>query len=270
MSGPRRAQWPVDAQGRPPHVRVCPGEVAAAVLLPGDPARVDLIASMLDGAQLMSDTREYRVVNGSYRGVAVTVCSSGIGGPSAEIAMVELAALGARRIIRVGGTAALVPQIALGAVIVNHAMVRAGGTSLAYAPLGYPAAADPEVVAALVRAARQLQVPHFVGVGLSSASYYLGQGRPVEGRELLAGEQLGPWAARGVINVEMEGETVLTLGSVLGIAAGMVLAVHANRATDAWLDAYEPAQAQVARVALESLRLLAAKEVSAGLDGCGP
>ncbi len=269
MSRERRAAWPTDPQGRPPHVRVRPGEVAPSVLLPGDPARVDLIASMLEGARLVSDTREYRVVNGEYRGVKVTVCSSGIGGPSAEIAMVELGALGARRIIRVGGTAALVPSIPLGAVIVNHAMVRAGGTSLAYAPLGYPAAADPAVVAALLQAARGAEVPHFTGVGLSTASYYLGQGRTVPGKELPPGEDLEAWVRRGVINVEMEGETVLTLGGVLGIAAGVVLAVHANRATDAWLEAYESAQARVARVALESLVILAEKGVKGGSDGSG-
>lgn len=104
--------------GRPPHLPCGPGDVAADVLVPGDPDRVALLRDMLEDVQDFGRKREFALITGRYQGYPLSICSSGIGGPSTEIALVELAHLGAKRVVRIGGMSALVPQIVTGSYLV--------------------------------------------------------------------------------------------------------------------------------------------------------
>ena len=148
------------------HIQVAPGEVGEIVILPGDPKRV-----------LIADNREYITYTGTVAGKKVSVTSTGIGGPSAAIALEALVRCGAHTFIRVGTCGGMQTNVKSGDVIVATAAVRMDGTSREYAPIEYPAAADFEVTTALVRAAKTLDVPYHVGVVQCKDAFY-GQHEP--------------------------------------------------------------------------------------------
>lgn len=113
---------------------------------------------------------------GTYKGVRITATSTGIGCPSAAIAVEELARCGVRAFIRVGSTAALQAHVAVGDLVINTGTYRNDGTSLAYAPLGYPAVPDMELTAALHEVAQETAhtdgVRVHVGINVSDDAFY--------------------------------------------------------------------------------------------------
>ncbi|WP_405614729.1 nucleoside phosphorylase [Streptomyces sp. NBC_01508] len=246
-------------RGAPPHLPA--GAAAEALppvcLLPGDPDRVDLAAEVLDDFRVLGQNREFRIGTGrAPGGRRIAVCSTGIGGPSTEIAVVELARLGVRTVLRTGGMGALTDRIAPGAVCAATRAVPGSGAASHY-PAG-PAgpAAHPAVLTALRRAARDLDVP-LTEISVATVdSYYLGQGRPLPGHEEHAAARMAVLRELGVDGVEMETETVLAVAGALGVRAGAVLVAHANRATDDWLEDYRPAQLAMLRVAVQAAALL--------------
>ena len=159
------------------HIQVAPGEVGEIVILPGDPKRCAKIAKYFDDPVLIADNREYITYTGTVAGKKVSVTSTGIGGPSAAIALEELVRCGAHTFIRVGTCGGMQTNVKSGDVIVATAAVRMDGTSREYAPIEYPAAADFEVTTVLVRAAKTLDVPYHVGVVQCKDAFY-GQHEP--------------------------------------------------------------------------------------------
>lgn len=263
----RSASVPVSETGRQYHIAAGPGDVARYILLPGDPARAELIASLWDEARLVARHREFTTYTGRYRGVPISVTSTGIGSPSAAIAVEELLRIGADTFIRVGTMGAIQSRLRPGTLVLGLAAVRMEGTSRQYAPPGYPAHASPEVVMALIEAAETLGVPYEVGVVASTDSFYVGQGRPgYRG-------YMPPWAAQiipmlreaGVLGFEMEAAAIFTLASIYGARAGCVCSVVANRSTDEFVvDAGVP---EAARVASEAVRVLAEWDEAARREG---
>ncbi|MFC9749792.1 nucleoside phosphorylase [Streptomyces niveus] len=246
-------------RGAPPHLPA--GAAAEALppvcLLPGDPARVDLTAEVLDDFRILGQNREFRVgVGRAPGGPRIAVCSTGIGGPSTEIAVVELARLGVRTVLRTGGMGALTGRIPPGTVCAATGAVPGSGAASHYpAGLAGPAA-HPAVLTALRRAALDLDVPLTEITVATVDSYYLGQGRPLPGHEERAAARMDVLRGLGVDGVEMETETVLAVAGALGVRAGAVLVAHANRATDDWLEDYRPAQLAMLRVAVSAAELL--------------
>lgn len=226
------------------------------VLTPGDPDRVSLMASQWDEASDIPFGRGYRVATGTYRDARIGAFASGIGGPSLEVTLVQIAEFGADTIIRVGTTGALREDIRPGDLVIDEAAVRLDGTSQLYARPEFPAAAAYDVTAALVEAAERLGVRYHVGVGATSASFYTGQGRPSFGGYLPAfAETLIPeLQAAGVLNLEMEAATLFTLARIFGLRSGAVCAVVANRVTGEWNEAGIP---EACRVAAEAVAILA-------------
>ncbi len=229
-----RAMEPIDETGRYYHVRCTREEMAACVLLPGDPGRVARISQHWDEAREVASYRHYTVHTGRIGGIPVTAVSTGTGNPSMAMVVEEVARLGATVLIRVGTCGAIQPGIALGDLVITTGAVRLDGASRTYVRPEYPAVASYEVVLALVWAAESLGVPYHLGVTASTDSWYLGQGRPGVGgyfpshaRSLLADLQ----AAR-VLNLEMDTSALLTLASLYGLRAGAVCAVYANRVDD--------------------------------------
>lgn len=245
--------------GKAPHLRVGTEAAARFALLPGDPDRVNEIGTLLDDFTILASNREFRTGRGRYRGIDLLVTSTGIGGPSTEIAVAELLGLGVGTLIRVGGCGAIQPQIAPGDYIIPTASVRLGGASVQYARPEYPAAAHHEVILALIQAAAQAGRRPHVGVGATTATYYEGQQRTALPERPLhrSTDLLAELQALGVLNLEMEAETLFTLASIYGVRSGAILAVHGNRATDAWMTEFAPALLGACRMALESVRLLA-------------
>ncbi|MGN0601498.1 MAG: nucleoside phosphorylase, partial [Oscillospiraceae bacterium] len=135
------------------HIQTLPEEVGKYVILPGDPGRVPKIASLLDNAVQVAHNREYNVYTGTLDGEKVTVCSTGIGGPSAAIAVEELTKCGADTFIRIGTSGGIDLKVSGGDLIIASSAIRAEGTTAEYLPEGYPAVADFSVINALKTAA---------------------------------------------------------------------------------------------------------------------
>ena len=121
------------------HIQVAPGEVGKYVILPGDPKRCKKIAEHLDDAKLVADSREFVTYTGTLNGVKVSVTSTGIGGPSAAIALEELVKAGADTFIRVGTSGGIDLSVKSGDLVIATGAVRMEGTSKEYAPIEYPA-----------------------------------------------------------------------------------------------------------------------------------
>jgi uridine phosphorylase len=200
-----------------PHIMCGVGDVARYVLLPGDPARVERIAGFLDEAREVASYRGYVTYTGRAGGVDISACSTGIGCPSAAIAMEELMRIGADTFIRVGTTGALVPGLDSGDIVVATGAVRCEGTSRTYVPLEYPAVASYEVVNALLRAANELGVKVHPGIILSSDAFYGGNE-----------EVMRRFGEANVLAIEMESSLMFTLASVRGTRAGSICTVDGN------------------------------------------
>ncbi len=239
--------------GKMPHLKVKKGQIAPIVLLPGDPGRVEFFKDLCDDFEILSRNREYVIGTGTYKGVPISVCSTGIGAASTEIAIIELIQLGAKALIRVGGTGAIQEHIKPGEMIITTGSMRLGGSSQYYAPVEYPAVASFEVVNALVEASKDKGVKYHTGIGASVGSYYAGQARESAGKSFYDENRIEELRDMNIINIEMEAETIITLANVFGVFSGVICAVHGNRATDEWIHEFSPYQIQMLEIALESV-----------------
>ena len=228
------AHEPKDEAGRPYHIRLAKSDVGRVALLPGDPGRVPLVAERLQGAKPLGSNREFVAYGGKAGSERVLVMSTGIGGPSAAIAVEELARLGVEVMIRVGTCGSIQRAVKVGSLVVADAAVRMDGTTPQYIAPGYPAAATPGVTVALAEAAATLGKKAAVGITASTDSFYAGQGRQSFGgyapRE--SAHLVDDLAAARVLCFEMEASTIFTLGRLFGLKTGAVLAVVGNRITD--------------------------------------
>ncbi|MFC7045536.1 nucleoside phosphorylase [Halobacteriaceae archaeon GCM10025711] len=250
------------------HVAVGPGDVADTVLLPGNPERVDKITAFWDDAEEVAHHREYRTATGTYDGVPISVTSTGIGSPSASIAVEELARVGADTFIRVGSCGAIQPEMDVGDLVITSGAVRQEGTSKEYVREDYPAVADYEVVSALVAAAEELGYDYHVGLTMSADSFYAGQGRPgFEGFTAAGSEELvQELQDANVKNIEMEASAILTLANVYGLRGGTVASVYANRVTGEFRTEGESRAAETASLAVKLLARMNEIKDEAGVD----
>ena len=154
------------------HIQVGKGDVGRYVILPGDPKRCKKIARYFDDARLIADSREYTTYTGYLDGVKVSVTSTGIGGPSASIAMEELVMSGADTFIRIGTCGGMQLNVKSGDVVIASGAIRMEGTSREYAPIEFPAVADIRVTNALMQAADELEQKYHIGVVQSKDSFY--------------------------------------------------------------------------------------------------
>ncbi|KXF81723.1 uridine phosphorylase [Enterovibrio coralii] len=207
-------------------------EGAKLAIIPGDPARVEKIAALMDSPKFLASHREYTVYLAKLEGESVVVCSTGIGGPSTSIAVEELAQLGVRTFLRVGTTGAIQPNINVGDMIVTTGSVRLDGASLHFAPMEFPAVADFDVATAMKAAAQESGAQVHTGVTASSDTFYPGQERydTFSGRVVRRFQgSMQEWQDMGVLNFEMESATLLTMCASSGLRAGCVAGVIINR-----------------------------------------
>ena len=254
------------------HIAVGTDDVADAVLLPGNPERVDKITALWDEYEERASHREYRTATGTYDGTSISVTSTGIGSPSTAIAVEELARVGAETFIRVGSCGAIQPEMDVGDLVITSGAVRQEGTSDEYIREDYPAVADREVVAALVAAAERLDHDYHVGLTMSADSFYPGQGRPgFEGFAAAGAEALvESLREANVKNIEMEAAALLTLGSLYGLRTGAVCSVYANRATGDFRTEGESRAAETASLAVHLLAKMETAKRDAGVDHWHP
>jgi len=205
------------------HIGLSKEQVGSYVIMPGDPGRVSKIASHLNGAELMANNREYTTYTGYLSGEKISVCSTGIGGPSAAIAIEELIKCGAHTFIRVGTCGGMKLDIIGGDIIIASAAIRGDGTSREYLTPDYPAIADFTVTSALRQAALKSDFRHHLGVVQSKDSFY-GETNP---DSMPIADYLNQrWQAylkAGCLASEMEASALFCVGLTRNVRVGCVL-----------------------------------------------
>ena len=211
------------------HIKCQAGDVGRYVFLPGDPGRVSKIAAYLDDARHVQTCREYETWTGYLDGEKVSVMSTGIGGPSASIALEELKMIGADTFIRIGTCGGIDPSLEPGTLIIPTGAIRKDGTGREYVPIEFPAVPNFELVTALKTASEKLGNASALGVVECKDSYY-GQHAPERmpvSYELL--QKWGAWKAAGAIGSEMESATLFIVSSVLRVRCATILLLCRNR-----------------------------------------
>ena len=211
------------------HIGLKEGDVGEYIILPGDPKRCEKIAKYFDEPKLVADKREFVTYTGFLNGVKVSVTSTGIGGPSASIALEELVKVGGKYFIRVGTCGGMQTDVKSGDLIIATGAIRMEGTSKEYAPIEYPAVADFEIVNALKNSAEELNLPHHVGVVQCKDAFY-GQHNP----ELMPvsyelENKWQAWLKMGCLASEMESAALFIAGSFLKVKVGSIFLVVANQ-----------------------------------------
>ena len=255
-----------DDPNRQYHIQVAPGEIGDYVLLPGDPGRCQTIAKYFDDPVLVAQNREFTTITGTLDGKKVSVTSTGIGSPSAAIAVEELVRCGAKTFIRVGTCGGISLPVRGGDIVVPTGSVRMEGTSKEYAPVEFPAVPNFEVTTALREAAlKEASEGNFdchVGIIQSKDSFY-GQHEP--GNKPVSAELIAKWHAwlrLGVLASEMEASALFVLGAYLGVRTGAVLQVYANqeRAKAGLDNTVSKSSEPSIRIAIAAVRTLIAQE----------
>lgn len=211
------------------HIGLNKGDVGKYVILPGDPKRCKKIAQYFDDPKLVADNREYVTYTGYLNGEKVSVTSTGIGGPSAAIALEELVNVGAEVFIRVGTCGGMQLDVKGGDLVIATGAIRMEGTSKEYAPIEFPAVANLDVVNALVKASENLGYTHHTGVVQCKDSFY-GQHSPEI--KPVSYELMNKWEAwkrLGCLASEMESAALFIVASYLGVKVGSVFLTVANQ-----------------------------------------
>lgn len=211
------------------HLNIRKGDVGKYVIMPGDPKRCKKIAAHFDNPELIADNREYVTYTGYLDGEKVSVTSTGIGGPSASIALEELVNCGADTFIRVGTCGGMEINVMGGDIVIATGAIRMEGTTKEYAPIEYPAVPDFTVTNALVQAAKNLNYKYHAGVVQCKDAFY-GQHSPENkpvSYELM--HKWEAWIRMGCLASEMESAALFIVGSYLRVRVGSNFVVVQNQ-----------------------------------------
>lgn len=207
------------------HIGVNEDDIGKHIILPGDPARCEMIAKHLDYAELRAVSRGNPTYTGKYHDTDISVMSTGMGGMAVAICVEELRLIGAKTLIRMGTSGSLQKDIPEGSFVICTGAVRGEGASKQYIPAEYPAIADVDVVVALRDACREFGVEPYLGIVRSHDAFYLESPGAHEGWE----QRIQPWTDARVLAIENESATLFTLASLLGgIRAGTILLTGGN------------------------------------------
>lgn len=200
-----------------PHLLIDSADVHDIALLPGDPDRVDRIAQHCDSSELVASNREYTVVNATIDDRSITICSTGVGAPSAAIAVEELLNCGVETLLRVGTCGALQPGIKIGEHIIATAAAKDEGTTKRYESETIPAVASHHVVEALVDSAERGDHPYRLGAIVTDDAFY------AETEDYVTA-----WESANLQAIEMEAAAVFMLARRRGANAGAICTVDGN------------------------------------------
>lgn len=251
-----------EGSGKQYHTGVGPGDVGRYVILPGDPKRCEKIAAYFDNPVLIADSREYVTYTGTIEGVKVSVTSTGIGGPSAAIAIDELSKCGADTFIRVGTCGGMQEEVLGGDVVIATGAVRMEGTSREFAPIEYPAVADFGVTSALIEGAKKIGVRNHTGVVQCKDSFF-GQHEPeIMPVSYELEDKWQAWIRMGCLASEMESAALFIAGGFLRVRVGTCLLVVANqeRAKKGLPNDQVHDTSMAIKTAIEAIRILIQQE----------
>ncbi|QEK13048.1 nucleoside phosphorylase [Crassaminicella thermophila] len=196
-----------------PHILCTENDVAEYVILPGDPERVLRVAAYLDKWREIGYSREFRTITGKYKGMPVTVTSTGIGGASTVIALEELIACGAKYFIRIGSAGAVKESIEIGDLIIPTAAVREDGASKMYISENFPAVADLELTNTIINTCRKLKYPYFSGIIRSHDAFYIDDEQ----------DRMRFWNKKNILASDMETAALFTISQLRGVHAASIL-----------------------------------------------
>jgi len=202
-----------------PHILCKKGDVAENVILPGDPQRVIRAAEFLDEAREVAFNREFRTITGKYKGVPITIISTGIGGVSCAIAVEELIACGGKNFLRIGSAGALQPGIKIGDLVIPIAAVREDGTSKMYVSENYPAVSDFKLTSYIIDTAEKLQYTYVSGIIRSHDSFYCDRQEEI----------VAYWSNEGILASDMETATLYTVARLRGAKASCILNIVVSK-----------------------------------------
>ena len=244
------------------HIGLGQGDAGGYCILPGDPGRCERIAALLDNRCFVHSNREFTTWAGTLESEKVSVVSTGIGGPSASIAMEELVNCGADTFLRVGTCGGMDMNVKGGDIVIATGAIRMEGTSKEYAPIEFPAVANLDVVNAMVAAAKDLGHTYHVGVVECKDSFY-GQHQPE--KHPVSYELLNKWEAwlrMGCIASEMESAALFIAGAYRRVRVGSLFLVVANqeRAKKGLPNAQVHDTDLAIRVAIDAIRKMIDKE----------
>ena len=208
-----------------PHIKCSSGDIAPIVLIPGDPARVKKIVEYWDDAHEVASNREFLTYTGTYKGVSISATSTGIGCPSAAIAVEELANIGAQAFIRIGTCGALKKGIVPGSLIIPFAALRAEGTTKEYISHEFPSVADPATFRLLEESARTLSLPYTPGIVRTHDAFYEHASNILRWGAPFQDKRMAFWKYP-LVGSEMECSAVFLISMLRGLRAGAVLAVN--------------------------------------------
>lgn len=253
-----------EGSGKQYHTGVGKGNVGKYVILPGDPKRCVKIAAHFDNPVLVADNREYVTYTGTLDGIKVSVTSTGIGGPSAAIAIDELSKCGADTFIRVGTCGGMQDEVMGGDIVIASGAIRMEGTSREFAPIEYPAVSDVEVMNALINSAKSLKNRYHVGVVQCKDSFF-GQHEPdIMPVSYELQNKWEAWLRMGCLASEMESAALFIAGSFLRVRVGSCFLVVANqeRAKKNLPNEHVHDTETAISVAVEAMRLLIKEDSS--------
>jgi uridine phosphorylase len=215
------------------HLKLTKEQGAEYAILPGDPGRVEQIASYLEEPCFVQQNREYTTWAGKLLGERVLITSTGIGGPSASIAVEELAKIGVHTMIRVGTCGGMQLSVRSGDLVIPTGAIRMEGTSKEYIPVEFPAVPNFEVLTALVQAAKKKGQRYHTGVVQCKDSFY-GQHDPqsMPNAQELRAKWLA-WTRAGTLASEMETAALFTVAAIRGVRAGAIMMTVWNQERDA-------------------------------------
>lgn len=241
------------------HIALERGELAEYVLLVGDPGRVAKVASRWDAVELERSNREITTATGTFRGMPISVMSTGMGTDNVEIVLAEVMEITDRpTFVRVGSSGSLQPEIALGDLVISIGAVRLENTSDFYVHPGYPAIAHRDVVSALEAACRRLGYAHHLGLTATASGFYAPQGRAMRTLPVRYPQLAEDLRRQGVANLEMESSALFVLASLARLRAGTICAAYAQRIEGTFLEgaAKEAAEARCIDAGLAGIHLL--------------
>jgi uridine phosphorylase len=214
-----------------PHIKCQEGDIAKIVLIPGDPARVKKIVTYWDEAKEVANNREFLTYTGKYKGIPISATSTGIGGPSAAIAVEELANIGAKAFIRIGTCGAFKKEINPGDLIIPFAAIRAEGTTKEYVPAEFPAVADPNIFRTLEETAKEKSFVYFTGINRTHDAFYEHLDNMLRWGDIYKDKRMSKWNTP-LVSSEMECSTVFLVAMLRGLKCGTILSVNTTEPLD--------------------------------------
>ncbi len=245
------------------HLNISKDQIGQYVFLPGSVERAALIAKYFDNPVKIAQHREFLTYTGTLDGVKVTVTSTGIGGPSAAIAVEELYECGAHTMMRIGSCASTSPKVRIGDVVIPNGAVRMEGTGLHYLPMEFPAVPDFSMVKELEAAAKRLDIPYNIGVTITKDSYYTEVAPETKPVYYELRDKWDAYEKGGASNTSMECSTLFLVAASLGIRMSSVMISATNYKSYSNDDKDYPREWEdrAIRVGIEAMREIIKKDL---------